>query len=200
MTLPFFRTLAGQTFATKSPITASIVAEHDSGRTVRTALYQGLYEFEIGFDALASDASSNPGLGAQSLQVVMGLYLQCGGSYGAFLYVDPNDNAATNQTIVTGDGATTQFALRRSIGAGTDSDIYATGVTSVTVNGAAASNWSLTAPNLLAFASAPASGAVVAASFTYAFVCRFLEDSQDFENFMQNLWAAKTIKFRSVRQ
>jgi hypothetical protein len=200
MTLPFFPTLAGQTFATKSPITASIVAEHDSGRTVRTALYQGLYEFEVGFDALASDASSNPGLGAQSLQAVMGLYLQCGGSYGAFLYVDPNDNAATNQTIATGDGATTQFTLQRSIGAGQDSDFYVTGVTSVTVNGAAVSNWSLIAPNLLAFASPPASGAVTAASFTYAFVCRFLQDSQDFENFMQNLWASKTIKFRSVRQ
>ena len=120
MTLPTFPTLAGQTFATKSPITATNVAEHDSGRTVRTALYQGLYEFEVGFEALASDAACNPGLGAQSLQAVMGLYLQCGGSYGAFLYVDPNDNAATNQTIAAGDGATTQFTFVRSIGAGLD--------------------------------------------------------------------------------
>ena len=200
MTLPTFPTLPGQTFATKSPITAGIVAEHDSGRTVRTALYQGLYEFEVGFEALASDAASNPGLGAQSLQAVMGLYLQCGGSYGAFLYVDPNDNAATNQTLATGDGATTQFTFLRSIGAGADSDFYVTGVTGVAVNGVAVSNWSLIAPNLLAFTSPPASSATIAASFTYAFVCRFLDDSQDFENFMQNLWAAKRIKFRSVRQ
>lgn len=200
MTLPTFPTLAGQTFATKSPITATNVAEHDSGRTVRTALYQGLYEFEVGFEALASDASSNPGLGAQSLQAVMGLYLQCGGSYGAFLYVDPNDNAATSQTIATGDGATTQFTFVRSIGAGLDSDFYVTGVTSVVVNGVAVSNWSLIAPNLLSFSAPPLSGATITASFAYAFVCRFLEDSQDFENFMQNLWAAKSVKFRSVRQ
>jgi len=44
------------------------------------------------------------------------------------------------------------------------------------------------------------SGATITASFDYAFVCRFLEDSQDFENFMQNLWAAKSVKFRSTRQ
>ncbi len=200
MNLPTFPTLTGQTFATKSPITATNVAEHDSGRTVRTALYQGLYEFEVGFEALASDASSNPGLGAQSLQAVMGLYLQCRGSYGAFLYVDPNDNAATNQTIAAGDGATTQFAFVRSIGAGLDSDFYVTGVTNVAVNGVAVSNWSLIAPNLLSFSAPPLSGASITGSFTYAFVCRFLEDSQDFENFMQNLWAAKSVKFRSVRQ
>jgi uncharacterized protein (TIGR02217 family) len=200
MTLPTFPTLAGQTFATKSPITATNVAEHDSGRTVRTALYQGLYEFEVGFEALASDAALTPGLGAQSLQEVMGLYLQCGGAYGAFLYVDPSDNAATNQTLATGDGATTRFTLVRSIGAGSDSDFYVTGVTSVTVDGAAVSNWSLVAPNELSFATPPLSGATITASFTFAFVCRFLEDRQDFENFMQNLWAAKSVKFRSVPQ
>ena len=200
MTLPTFPALVGQTFATKSPITATNVAEHDSGRTVRTALYQGLYEFEVGFEALVSDAVCNPGLGVQSLQAVMGLYLQCGGSCGAFLYVDPNDNAVTNQTIATGDGATTQFTFLRSIGAGSDSDFYVTGVTSVAVNGVAVSNWSLIAPNLLSFSASPLSGATIMASFAYAFVCRFLEDSQEFENFMQNLWAAKSVKFRSVRQ
>ncbi len=200
MTLPSFPTLSGQTFATKRPITASIVAEHDSGRTVRAAMYQGLYEFEVGFEALASDAAANPGLGAQSLQEVMGLYLQCGGAYGAFLYTDPNDNAAVNQTVAAGDGATTQFTLLRAIGAGADSNFYVTGVTSVMINGGAASNWSLDAPNILVFTAPPPSGASIAASFTYAFVCRFLEDSLGFENFMQNLWAANSVKFRSVRQ
>jgi hypothetical protein len=81
-----------------------------------------------------------------------------------------------------------------------DSDFYVTGVTGVAVNGVAVSNWSLIAPNLLSFSAPPLSGATITASFDYAFVCRFLEDSQDFENFMQNLWAAKSVKFRSVRQ
>ena len=63
------------------------------------------------------------------------------------------------------------------------------------INGGAASNSSLDAPNIVVFTAPPPSGASIAASFTYAFVCRFLEDSLGFENFMQNLWAANSVKF-----
>ena len=200
MTLPVFPVLLGQGFATKSPIAASVLADHSSGRSVRTSLYGGLYEFEVGFDGLAADAAQYPGLAAQSLQSIMGLYLQCGGALGAFLYTDPNDDGATNQFIATGDGTTTQFKFMRSIGAALDPVGYVTSVASVTLNGVSVSNWTLIAPNVLSFSTAPAAGVLVAASFAYAFVCRFLDDSVEFENFMQNLWAAKSVKFRSVRQ
>ncbi len=200
MSLPIFPALPGQGFATKTPVAATIIAAHESGREVRTPVYGGLYEFEVGFDGLASDSVCNPGLGAQSLQAIMGLYLQCGGGFGQFLYTDPNDNAVVNQGIATGDGATTQFKFLRSVGGALDTVGFVTAAASVTLGGAAASGWSLIAPNILSFAAAPSSGAIIAASFSYAFVCRFLEDSADFENFMQNLWAAKSIKFRSVQQ
>ena len=36
-----------------------------------------------------------PGLGAQSLQSLMGLFLQSQGQFGTFLYTDPTDNSAT---------------------------------------------------------------------------------------------------------
>jgi hypothetical protein len=201
MSPPNFPTLAGQGFVTRTPVAATIVAEHDSGREVRNSLYGGLYEFEVAFEGLASDGAMNPGLGAASLQAVMGLYLQCAGGLGTFLYTDPNDNSTVNQTIAVGDGATTQFPFKRAIGAALETVGFVTGVTSVTLGGVAqSSGWSLTAPNILSVATAPASGAVIAATFTYAFACRFLDDTQDFENFMQNLWAAKSVKFRSVRQ
>jgi len=200
MSLPVFPALPGQTFARKAPVRATNIALHDSGREARTSIYGGLYEFEVAFDGLAADDVSFPGLAAQSLQAIMGLYLQCLGGFGAFLYTDPNDNAVANQPIATGDGATTLFALTRSIGAGSDSDFYVTSVAGVSVNGASASDWTLLAPNLLSFSTAPASGAAISASFTFAFVCRFLEDATDFENFAQNLWAVKSVKFRSVRQ
>ncbi len=51
----------------------------------------------------------------------------------------------------------------------------------------------------LVFASAPASGAAIAATFAYAFQCRFDDDAADFEQFMQNLWALESLKFRIVR-
>jgi hypothetical protein len=200
MSLPVFPTLPGQGFARKAPVSATNIAPHESGREARTPIYSGLYEFEVAFDGLASDSASFPGLGAQSLQAIMGLYLQCLGGYGTFLYTDPNDNAVVDQNIATGDGATTLFTLGRAIGSGFDSDFLVTALTNVEVNGSPASGWTLIAPNLLSFASAPASGAAIAAAFSFAFVCRFLEDGADFENFMENLWATKSLKFRSVRQ
>ncbi len=201
MSPPNFPAFAGQGFVTKTPIATTIVAAHDSGREVRTALYGGLYEFEVAFDGLASDGAMNPGLGAASMQAVMGLYLQCSGALGTFLYTDPNDNSAVDQIIATGDGVTTQFPFKRRIGLALETVGFVTGVSGVLVNGVAQpSGWSLAAPNSLSFATPPASGASVSASFTYAFACRFLDDTLDFENFMQNLWSAKSVKFRSVRQ
>jgi hypothetical protein len=200
MSLPVFPALPGQSFARKAPLGATNIALHDSGREVRTPIYGGLYEYEVAFDGLASDSANFPGLDAQSLQAIVGLYLQCAGGFGTFLYTDPNDNAVANQNIAVGDGATTLFPLGRSIGAGFDTDFYVTAVTNVAVSGFSASGWTLIAPNLLSFSSAPASGGPIAASFSFAFVCRFLEDAADFENFMQNLWATRSLKFRSVRQ
>jgi hypothetical protein len=49
------------------------------------------------------------------------------------------------------------------------------------------------------FAAAPGSGVSIAATFTYAFECRFDSDDQDFEEFMSNLWQVDSIKFKSVR-
>ena len=200
MSLPVFSALPGQGFATKSPVTASVVADHPSGRSVRTSLYGGLYEFEVGFEGLAADSGQNPGLAAQSLQSILGLYLQCGGGLGAFLYTDPNDDRVTNQFLATGDGATTQFKFLRSMGAATDVVGYVTSISAVTLNGVAATGWTLDAPNVLSFSSPPAADAIISASFGYAFVCRFLDDSVEFETFMQNLWSTKSVKFRSVRQ
>ncbi|MGD0642295.1 MAG: DUF2163 domain-containing protein [Roseiarcus sp.] len=64
---------------------------------------------------------------------------------------------------------------------------------------AQSTGWSLSTPNSLVFATAPASGALIGASFAYAFQCRFNDDAADFEQFMQNLWILQSLKFRSVR-
>ena len=40
---------------------------------------------------------------------------------------------------------------------------------------------------------------MISADFSYGFMCRFLEDTLDFEEFMDNLWQLKSLKFRQVR-
>jgi hypothetical protein len=201
-TPPSFPTLPGQGWSVhKRPVFATIVAGHVSGREVRDALYQNpIWQFELTFNGMDSTTSSYPGLGAQSLQSLMGLFLACQGQFGTFLYEDPTDNAATAQNFATGDGSTTTFAFARALGGFLEPVGWVTSVSQVTVGGVAqSSGWSLVTPNSLVFATAPASGAPIGASFAYAFRCRFDDDDADFEQFMQNLWALQSLKFRSVR-
>lgn len=195
-----FPSLNGQLFPVKRPVTASNVASgNDSGREVRTAIYGNIWEWEIGFDGLSSDAALYAGLGAQTLQAIVALYLQCQGAFGTFLYTDPTDSVATAQGLGTGDGATTGFKFRRAIGGAYDNVGKVTSVSAVYLNGVAQpSGWSLVAPNVLSFATAPAAGVAVTASFSYQFVCRFMDDNIELTQIMNHLWQGKSVKFRSV--
>jgi hypothetical protein len=42
-------------------------------------------------------------------------------------------------------------------------------------------------------------GVAVSADCAYAFNCRFLDDQEDFEEFMSGLWQVQSLKFRSVK-
>jgi len=198
---PSFPSLAGQGWSVhKLPTFSTRVAGHVSGREVRASLYSNtLYQYEVTFDGLASD-SSKPGLGTNSLQTLMGFYLACQGQFGTFLYTDPTDCAATNQAIGTGNGTTTAFTFQRSLGGFAEPVSWVSSVANIYLNGTnQTSGWSLTQPNILTFANAPGNGVAISATFSYAFVCRFLDDQEDFEQFMSGLWQVQSLKFRSVK-
>jgi hypothetical protein len=200
-TPPSFPALAGQGWSVhKRPTFSTRVASHVSGREVRQPLYAyTLYEFELTLDGLAS-GTAYPGLGNASLQSLMGLYLQSEGQYGTFIYTDPTDNAVTGQGIATGDGTTTAFTFIRALGGFVEPVSWVSSVANVFVNGTVQANgWSLVQPNTLSFTSAPESGQVITADFSYAFLCRFLDDQTDFEEFMNGLWQMQSLKFRSVK-
>jgi len=199
---PAFPTLAGLGWSVhKKPVFSTLVANHVSGREVRDTLYQNpIWQFELTFDALSSSPTSYPGAGANSLQALMGFFLQMQGQFGTFLYTDPTDSAATNVTFAVGDGATRIFTFSRFMGAFLEPVGWVTSVSNVLFNNVSqASGWSLSAPNSLVFAAAPGSGVSIAATFTYAFECRFDSDDQDFEEFMSSLWRVDSIKLKSVR-
>jgi uncharacterized protein (TIGR02217 family) len=198
---PVLPELAGQGWSVhKRPVFATRVAAHISGREIRAPNFSyPLYEFELTYEGLASN-SAYPGVGDNSLQALMGLYLQCKGQFGTFLYVDPSDHSVTAQAIAIADGTTTTFTFARTLGTYIEPVSWVTGIGHVYLNGIDQdTGWSLTEPNALTFSSPPATGAVITADFSFAYECRFLEDLADFENFMTDLWRVESLKFRSVR-
>jgi len=197
---PSFPSLPGRGWSVhKKPLFSTLVASHVSGREVRNALFaEPLYQFELVIDGLSAGASF-PGLGNSSFQSLMGLYIQCQGAYGTFLYDDPTDDQAEMQVIGVGDGTATAFTFRRSIGSATTIVSWVNSVGTVRLDNTIVSGWTLLQPNELVFTVAPPAGAVIAADFSYAFLCRFLEDQIDFENLQSGLWAVESVKFRSVK-
>jgi len=203
-TPPSLPSLAGLSWSRhKKPGFSTRVASHVSGREVRVALMSyPLYEFEAVYNGLASSATpSFIGLGASSLQNLMGFFLQLQGQFGTFLYTDPEDNAAAAQAFATGDGTTASFTMMRSLGGFLEPAGWVTSISNVYLAGVvqSASSYSLRAPNTLTFGSAPGGGATISADFAYAFNCRFLDDRMDFEEFMSHLWRLDSMKFRSVK-
>lgn len=119
MTNPVFPLLSGLGWSVhKTPTFASLVASHVSGREVRAAQYANpVWQFEVSFEGLdGTTAGAYGGLGAQSLQTLMGLFLQCQGQFTPFLYADPTDYSVSAQSFGTGDGTTTSFQLQRTLG------------------------------------------------------------------------------------
>ena len=219
MTLPVFPALAGQGFSVhKKPTFATLVASHVSAREVRAAQYLNpVWNFELTFDGLDGTTTGQyGGLGASSLQSRMGLFLQCQGQYAPFVFYDPTDYSVSAQAFGTGDGTTTAFQLQRTLGgfaepvvipapAGT---LYFPGGRSATVSAPAiynngtlvGSGYTISNPGgVVTFSSAPASGHALTWTGAFGFLCRFDGDDLDFEQFMANLWAAQSVKFRSLR-
>jgi hypothetical protein len=131
----------------------------------------------------------------------MGFFLQIQGQFGTFLYVDPDDNTVTGQSFASGDGATRSFTMMRALGGFLEPVGWVTGILNVYVGGVvqSAGSYALGTPGTLTFTAAPANGLTIAADFSYAFNCRFLDDQMDFEEFMSNLWKLDGMKFRSVK-
>ena len=147
--------------------------------------------------------------GTTELQTFVNFCLARGGRADTWLYQDSDDNAVTGQLLGVGDGVTRTFQLVRSFGGlgGFVEPIWAPNqVTAVTLGGVvqAGSAWSVTgwgsaAPGVITFVTPPPAGAVVAASFSYFFACRFLKDQIDMSKFMSGRYKAEKIAFYSIK-
>jgi len=190
---------------TKTPTFQTRIQRAVSGRELRALDYPyPLWQFTLVFDLLRD----NPAAGYDELRTLMGFFMLCQGAFGTFLFRDPCDDQVTGQEIGVGNASTTVFQLLRAMGAtlpgggflepvvapNVVSAVYRDGITQ------SPGNYSVD-PNtgLVTFSTAPGSGLIITADYSYYFRCRFVDDSYAFENFMFRLWQLKKLTFISVR-
>lgn len=201
MSVAMFPALAGQGWSViKTPAFATQIQRSVSGREVRAARQTApIWTFQLTYDLLRDD-----GTATGDLQTLAGFFLARQGSFDEFQFTDPTDCAAAGQQLGVGDGSTTIFPAVRTFGGFVEPVGAVTAVSGVTVGGTATTAYSLASVggyaghNAIQFQSAPAAGAAVAASFAFAFRCRFQDDQADFENFMNRLWSLKSLSFVSI--
>lgn len=117
----------------------------------------------------------------------------------------------TNYWIISTGTNTLKFAISYANAlAGTAVDITDAGTgtflasNSVAVydNGAqvAPSAYVVTMPNKIVFDVAPTNTHIITIDCKFYFVCRFMDDIEDYEQFMYNLWTLQTMAFQSCIQ
>lgn len=196
-----FPTLSGIRWDVKKrPRFNTIVQRTASGKEIRSALMSyPLWEFELSYDVLRGDAIN------LELQTLMGFFEQMLGSCTAFNYTDPTDYSVTSQAFGTGDGITTQFQLLRTLGGFIEPIQNVNSITGIYDNGspvtqgAGAGKYTINSTGLVTFGTAPASGHALTWTGTYYFLCRFLDDIAEFNNFMYNLWDCQKVGFISIK-
>jgi len=196
MSNAFFPTLVGLTYSVmRNPVWATQVRDSASGRqyTLGKRLYP-LWHFKLPFEILRASG------GWTEWQQMVGFINARRGRYDDFLYLDPQDCTATAQGFGTGDGVSTTFALVRSLGGAVEPvGGVNTGTVVVNVNGSPTGVTFSADLSQVTFAAPPSVGAVLTWSGQFYFRCRFLQDEITFEQFMQNMYTAKSVEFRTFR-
>lgn len=216
---PLFPTLPVIGFPVqKKPYFATWEHKAVSGQAWQTArqVYPNWdFELQVEDDAwFREQTQNNPIYSANApyteLEAVSQLFLSCFGAYGEFWYDDQEDDSRTSQYIAPGDGSNTSFRVIRTWGVYPLARVEPVGGVNLgsTINayigGVLQNSSSYTVTNDLTgshinFTTPPSYGAVISMDFSFYFRCRFMEDNQQYDQFMMNLWQARKISFRSVK-
>lgn len=193
-----FPSLPGLTFnASKAPKFNTKIQEAVSGMEARAAfMAYPKWTFSLSYEFLRHGALNE-------LRQMLGFFGARQGSFDSFLFTDPEDNAVTDQNIGTGNGVLTQFQATRTLGYGagmtfTEPVHNINTLTNVKVNGVIktlTTDYTVSSTGLITFVNPVTSGQAVTWSGTYYYRCRFLQDSAEFNKFMQDLFEFKKCEF-----
>lgn len=169
-----------------------------------------IHEFELTYDFLRANGAFMAG--TPEFKIFFSFFLAMGGQVGRFLYWNPDDHNVTSQFVATADGNTSVFGpLSRTYGYADNNQTEPVGYIDITqplnvyLNGVkqTASSYQIiqTTPmnQQLKFLNTPASGVVITIDMYYRYYCKFTEDSNTFEKFMNNLWTVKKVTLRSCK-
>ena len=208
-TIPVFPTLpVGFPVKWRPTLKTTVQTSLASGREARWPNQQlALHEIELPFEVLRDQTQNDmpyaPLAGYTDFMQLCQFWLMMYGQFGVFYFDAPWDDSRLGQGIGTGDGTTTEFTIYRTFGVSGAELIEPVGGVNVMqhvyLNGVLQSPTSYqTSANLLIFNSAPGGGVAITADFSFYYLCKFLDDEQDFEEFLKNIWMVKALKFRSV--
>lgn len=182
----------------KSPEMSTLVQPSTSGKTTRASFWANpIWHFKLTWEVL-KDGNATP----SDFQSLADFFLARGGSFDTFLYTDPTDNAVTNMNFGTGDGVTTAFQLVRTWSAFAEAIQNVNGAPTIKKAGVtqtAGVDYSIGSTGIVTFASAPAAAAALTWTGNFYYRLRFEKDLIEFENFMFNLFALKTLELTSEK-
>lgn len=172
-----------------------------------------LWDIELSFSELVDQTQNQmpygPFVGYTQFQQLVQLWLSMYGQTQVFAFNCPWDNSRANQLIGTGDGKTYVFTVVRTWGLGNQATTAPVGMVNsvfgVYVNGVLvpSSNYFIARDKIYfidqkGFLHPPALNQTITMTFSYYYLCRFVEDEQDFEEFSKNRWNVGSLKFRAV--
>lgn len=182
--------------ASKTPEFYTVNKTSPTGLDVSAVLHAfPRWHFSLSYEFLIDD-----GTAAGDLQQLVGFFLQRYGNVDDFLFLDPADNLVTNQAIGRGDGGTRSFQLCRNFGGFIEPVYGVKGRPIVTIGDVPTSAFKVSSKGLVTFNEAPAPGSLIAWSGQFYFRVKFKESMLEVNNFMHNLWEAKSVNLVSVKR
>lgn len=177
------------------------VQEAPSGAEFRVARMESpRWRWRLSWDVLLDDGSATC-----DIEKLLGLWAAVRGSHDSFLFSPPDRTLTeTDANQMTGNGTTKTFYLRMPWGASgwewvRELDTGLLGLT-VKVAGVTTAVTTSVEAGLIkcTFASAPANGAAVTASFGYRYRVRFADDALDVEQFARSMFRKSGLELVQV--
>ena len=167
-----------------------------SGRELRGSyMAYPLWNFSMKYEFLRGG-----GLGVE-LNKLAGLFLVSRGQWDNFLYTAPHDNAVTVEQFGVGNGSTSAFQLTRAFGYGglkfVEPVMNLNSAPLIYVNGVlktVTTDYTINSTGVVTFVTPPAGALALTWTGSYYYRCRFMMDTAQFSQFMQNLWELQKLE------